>query len=130
MSGVTQSFSVLKIFNYKKEQEVRILRIFTDKDKAIEYVNLMANENCKKHEQLYINKMKDNDFLIDIFGFNNNSLWYPIYTIFIATSYVEDDLEISEQNGNDNEKNKKSDKGIDFSRGWVYAIYETELEKE
>ena len=74
--------------------------------------------------------MKDNDFLIDIFGFNNNSLWYPIYTIFIATSYVDDDVDNpqSENKNNDTEKNNKKSENVDFSRGWVYAIYETELE--
>jgi len=127
MAVTVNSFTVLKIFNYKKEQEVRVLRSFTNKEKAIDYINLLANEHTTKHEKLYINKMKDNDFLIDIFGYNNNSLWYPIYTIFIATSYVDDEVDTENKN-NDTEKNNKKSENVDFSRGWVYAIYETELE--
>ena len=45
MAVTVNSFTVLKIFNYKKEQEVRVLRSFTNKEKAIDYINLLANEH-------------------------------------------------------------------------------------
>lgn len=117
---MTKGYTVVKFFNYKKEKEVLILASFIDLEKANEFMNTTANAEKSPNETLYIDQMKQTDFVTEVFSKFNNIRWNPLNTIFVGLSY-------DEESHLDETETKNEELKINFKRGWVYALFETEI---
>ena len=117
---MTRGYTVIKFFNYKKEKEVQILASFIDLDKALEFMNNTANTEKSPNETLYIDQMKQSDIITEVFSKFNNIRWNPLNTIFVGLSY-------DEESHLDETETKNEEFKINFKRGWVYALFETEI---
>ncbi len=115
-----KGYTAVKFFNYKKQKEVQILSSFLCLDKAKAYLNYISTLEKSPNETLFIDQMKNSDFVNEVFSFNNNTRWYPIHTIFVSVTY-------DEESNLDNTETKNEELKINYKRGWVYALFETKL---